>query len=102
MIFSSEYETLAIGLLQSLYVSNPDMARLAIKRENFEFNRLTSLDIASRLFRIEKDIRNISKNNLVQSQSEHFIEHVCVQEVFDAIWSGEKYRKVDQHLKIRR
>ncbi len=36
-------------LLQSLYISNPTMARLAIKRENFEFNKISSLDVASML-----------------------------------------------------
>jgi len=48
VVVYSEYENLAVRLLQSLYVSNPDMARLAIKRENFEFNRLISLEVASR------------------------------------------------------
>ncbi len=34
-------------LLQCLYLSNPNMARLALKRENFEFNKLSSLEVAS-------------------------------------------------------
>jgi len=43
----SEYENLAMRLLQCLYLSNPNMARLALKRENFEFNKLSSLEVAS-------------------------------------------------------
>ncbi len=34
-------------LVQLLYISNPNMARLAIERENFEFNKLSSLEVAS-------------------------------------------------------
>ena len=44
---SSEYEKLAMRLLQCLYLTNPNMARLALKRENFEFNKLSSLEVAS-------------------------------------------------------
>jgi hypothetical protein len=43
----SEYENLAMRLLQCLYLSNPNMARLALKRENFEFNKLSLLEVAS-------------------------------------------------------
>lgn len=43
----SEYEKLAIRLLQCLYLSNPTMARLALKRENYEFNKMSSLEVAS-------------------------------------------------------
>jgi hypothetical protein len=43
----SEYENLAMRLLQCLYLSNPNMTRLALKRENFEFNKLSSLEVAS-------------------------------------------------------
>ncbi len=39
-------------LLQCLYLSNPNMTRLALKRENFEFNKLSSLDVAS-MFKIQ-------------------------------------------------
>ena len=42
----SEYENLAIRLLQALRTFNANTARLAIKRENFEFNKLSSLDVA--------------------------------------------------------
>ena len=42
----SEYENLAIRLLQALRAFNANTARLAIKRENFEFNKLSSLDVA--------------------------------------------------------
>lgn len=52
VFFFSEYENLAIRLLQSLYMSNPYMARLSIKRENSEFNKFSSLDIASMLLKI--------------------------------------------------
>jgi hypothetical protein len=47
---SSEYENLAMRLLQCLYLSNPYMTRLALKRENFEFNKLSSLEVASMCF----------------------------------------------------
>lgn len=50
----SDYENLAIRLLQSLYTSNPDMARLAIKRENYEFNKFSALEIASKF--VEYDL----------------------------------------------
>jgi len=46
----SEYENLAMRLLQCLYLSNPYMTRLALKRENFEFNKLSSLEVASMCF----------------------------------------------------
>jgi len=46
-IYLSEYENLAVRLLQSLYTTNPHMARLSIKRENLEFNCFTSLEVAS-------------------------------------------------------
>ncbi|CAF0747871.1 unnamed protein product [Adineta ricciae] len=68
---ADDYENLAIRLLQSLYTSNPDMARLAIKRENYEFNKFSSLEIA------------------IMSNSENFVGHTCVQEVFDIVWLGK-------------
>jgi hypothetical protein len=51
VFYFSEYENLAMRLLQCLYSSNPHMTRLALKRENFEFNKLSSLEVAS-MFRI--------------------------------------------------
>ncbi|CAF3969144.1 unnamed protein product, partial [Adineta steineri] len=42
----SEYEQLAMRLVQCLYLSNPNLTRLALKRENFEFNKLSSLEVA--------------------------------------------------------
>ncbi|UJR25333.1 hypothetical protein I4U23_006683 [Adineta vaga] len=73
---ADEYENLAIRLLQCLYLSNPNMARLALKRENFEFNKLSSLEVA------------------IMSRSEDFVGHTSVQEVFDVIWSGETSHKI--------
>ncbi len=49
LIFS-EYENLAIRLLQCLYLTNPNMTRLSLKRENFEFNKLSLLEVASMCF----------------------------------------------------
>ncbi|CAF2754925.1 unnamed protein product [Rotaria sp. Silwood2] len=43
---ADEYENLAIRLLQCLYLSNSNMACLALKRENFEFNKFSSLKVA--------------------------------------------------------
>ncbi|CAF0931211.1 unnamed protein product [Adineta ricciae] len=73
---ADEYENLAMRLLQCLYLSNPNMARLALKRENFEFNKLSSLEVA------------------IMSHSEDFVGHTAVQEVFDFIWSGETTQKI--------
>ena len=55
---SSEYEQLAIRLLQCLYLSNPTMARLALKRENFEFNKLSSLEVASMCEDLSKEMNS--------------------------------------------
>ncbi|UJR23579.1 hypothetical protein I4U23_026567 [Adineta vaga] len=79
---ADEYENLAIRLVHSLYTSNPYMARLAIKRENFDFNRFSSLDIA------------------IMSHSDNFVGHTCVQEVFDLVWSGELNPKVKSFDRI--
>jgi hypothetical protein len=35
-------------LIQCLYLNSPTMTRIALKRENYEFNRLSSLEVASR------------------------------------------------------
>ncbi|CAF0821277.1 unnamed protein product [Adineta steineri] len=73
---ANEYENLAIRLLNSLYTSNSNMARLAIKRENFEFNKLSSLEVA------------------ILSHSENFVAHTSVQEVFDIVWCGDVSSKI--------
>ncbi|CAF1506739.1 unnamed protein product, partial [Didymodactylos carnosus] len=67
---------MAMRLLQTLYVTNPHMARLTIKRENFEFNKMSSLEIA------------------IIGRSENFVGHACVQEVFDLIWTGDTPHKI--------
>lgn len=54
------------------------MTRLALKRENYEFNRLSSLEVA------------------ILSHSENFVGHTSVQEVFDVIWRGETTHKVQK------
>lgn len=53
----STYENLAMRLLQCLYLSNPIMARLALKRENFEFNKLSLLEVASMLLNMKINIK---------------------------------------------
>ncbi|CAF1217708.1 unnamed protein product [Rotaria sordida] len=74
---ADEYENLAIRLLQCLYLSNPNMARFALKRENSEFNKFSTLEIA------------------IMSHSENFVGHTSVQEIFDTIWSGKTTHKID-------
>lgn len=91
----SEYEKLAVRLLQCLYLSNPTMARLALKRENFEFNKLSSLEVAS-MWEVVLGRWMHGKNDLVMSHSEDFVGHTSVQEVFDVIWSGETMQKVNR------
>ncbi|CAF4123225.1 unnamed protein product, partial [Adineta steineri] len=73
---ADEYEQLAMRLVQCLYLSNPNLTRLALKRENFEFNKLSSLEVA------------------IISHSENFVGHTSVQEVFDNIWSGDTTHKI--------
>jgi hypothetical protein len=46
-------------LLQCLYISNPNMARLALKRENFEFNKLSSLEVASMFAILKINLLNV-------------------------------------------
>ncbi|CAF3353891.1 unnamed protein product [Rotaria sp. Silwood1] len=75
---ADEYEALAIRLLQCLYLSNPNMARFSLKRENFEFNKFSSLEVA------------------IMSHSENFVGHTSVQEVFDVIWSGKTIQKIEE------
>ena len=91
----SEYEKLAMRLLQCLYLTNPNMARLALKRENFEFNKLSSLEVAStsRSVLRASGVYTVAVY-LVMSHSEDFVGHSSVQEVFDVIWSGESAHKV--------
>lgn len=91
---SSEYENLAMRLVQCLYLTSPTMARVALKRENFEFNRLSTLEVASTSLGSVKSYRSQLTFLLVMSQSENFVGHTSVQEVFDEIWSGEKTYKV--------
>ncbi|CAF3882050.1 unnamed protein product [Rotaria sp. Silwood2] len=74
---ANAYENLAIRLLQCLYLSNPNMARFSLKRENFEFNKFSSLEVA------------------IMSHSENFVGHTSVQEVFDIIWSGKTTQKIE-------
>ena len=101
--FFSEYEKLAMRLLQCLYLTNPNMARMALKRENFEFNKLSSLEVAStsRSVLRARDVLMIVAS-LVMSHSEDFVGHTSVQEVFDVIWSGESAHKVMLRLSIER
>ncbi len=77
------------------------MARLAIKRENFEFNKLSSLEVASMFGKsIAKDLNY--GWYLVMSNSENFVGHICVQEVFDAVWCAETSHKVNSMFMMRR
>ncbi|CAF1575904.1 unnamed protein product, partial [Adineta steineri] len=73
---ADEYEQLAMRLVQCLYLSNPNLPRLALNRENFEFNKLSSLEVA------------------IISHSENFVGHTSAQEVFDNIWSGDTTHKI--------
>ncbi|CAF1559469.1 unnamed protein product, partial [Adineta steineri] len=52
---ADEYEQLAMRLVQCLYLSNPNLTRLALKRENFEFNKLSSLEVANKRAKDQKD-----------------------------------------------
>ena len=91
---SSAYENLAMRLVQCLYLTSPTMARVALKRENFEFNKLSTLEVASTSSICLTTYQSHSTVPLVISQSEDFVGHTSVQEVFDEIWSGQKTQKV--------